>query len=249
VAPAARTALIWILVLTGLEIGLRLADVPSYILPTPSSVVLAFWQQFGWIAWHSWITVQEIFLGLALAVLCAVVVAVLIQASPMLHKTLMPLMVAAQASPKEAVAPLLVMWFGFTMLPKIILAAAIAFFPVLIGIVVGLDRFDRKLRLLAASMGMGPVRTFFSFRAWVALPAFMGALRVGITLAAVGAVLGEVIGSDDGIGYLVLSASRTMDGALLYASLVILVALSLGFTAVINRLERWLLPMSGAKTL
>lgn len=236
--------MIWAILLGLLEFGLRFAAIPSYILPTPSGVAAAFMSEFRDIAWNSWITAQEILLGLAIAFICALATAVAILAFPTLRRTLMPLMAAAQASPKEAIAPLLVMWFGFTMLPKVILAAAIPFFPLLIAIVVGLERFDPKVRFLAASMGAGPVRTFFSFRAWSALPSFFGGLRVGITLAAVGAVLGEFIGSDDGIGYLVLSASRNLDGELLYASLVILVALCLGFTAIINAIEGWLLPMN-----
>lgn len=236
--------MIWVILLGILEVGLRFAALPSYILPTPLGVASAFMTELPDIAWNSWITVQEIMLGLAIAFVCALVTAIAILAFPTFRRTVMPLMAAAQASPKEAIAPLLVMWFGFTMLPKVILAAAIPFFPLLIAIVVGLERFDPRVRLLAASMGAGPVRTFFSFRAWSALPSFFGGLRVGITLAAVGAVLGEFIGSDDGIGYLVLSASRNLDGELLYASLVILVALCLVFTAIINAIEGWLLPMN-----
>jgi NitT/TauT family transport system permease protein len=157
------------------------------------------------------------------------------------RRAVYPLMVSAQAAPKEALAPLFIMWFGFTMLPKILMAAVIAFFPILVSTAVGLERFDRRLRLLAASVGAGPFKTFVSFRAWAALPSFFGSLRLGVTLATVGAVIGEFLGSDDGIGYLVLSASRRLDGELLYASLIILVALCMGLVALVDALESRLL--------
>jgi NitT/TauT family transport system permease protein len=248
-AAVLRTAVMWLAILTAADVLIRWLKIPSYILPPPSAVAHTFIAEFPWIAAHSWITIQEILGGFALAILLAIVIALLLVSFPLARRTFFPLLVSLQAFPKEALAPLLIMWLGFSMLPKILLAAAIAFFPILVAIIVGLEKFDPKLRLLAASMGASRTRTFFSFRAWDALPAFFGALRVGVTLAAVGAVLGEFLGSDNGIGYVVLSASRNLDGEMLYGSLVLLVALCIGFTAIIDRIERWLLPTTRAERL
>jgi NitT/TauT family transport system permease protein len=231
------------------ELIVRFLHIPSYIVPTPSGVVRTFFSEFWWIAGHSWITIQEILGGFALAIVLAVIIALLLVSFPHARRAFFPLFVSMQAFPKEALAPLLIVWLGFTMLPKVLLAAAIAFFPILVATIVGLEKFDPRLRLLAASMGASRARTFFSFRAWDALPSFFGALRVGVTLAAVGAVLGEFLGSDNGIGYVVLSASRNLDGEMLYGSLVLLVALCIGFTATIDRIERWLLPTTRIERL
>jgi NitT/TauT family transport system permease protein len=247
--PVFGTAIMWLGILVALDLLVRFLKVPSYIVPTPYGVANTFVSEFSWIAGHSWITIQVILAGFALAIFFAVVIALALVSFPRARRTFFPLFVSMQAFPKEALAPILIMWLGFTMLPKILLAAAIAFFPILVAVIVGLEKFDPKLRLLAASMGASQARTFFSFRAWDALPAFFGALRVGVTLAAVGAVLGEFLGSDNGIGYVVLSASRNLDGEMLYASLVILVALCIGFTAAIDRIERWLLPTTRIERL
>jgi NitT/TauT family transport system permease protein len=244
-----RTAVMWAGIIVLLDLVVRFLKIPSYIVPTPYGIASTFFSEFWWIAGHSWVTIQEIIAGFAMAIILAIAIALLLVSFPRARRTFFPLFVSMQAFPKEALAPLLIMWLGFTMLPKVLLAAAIAFFPILVAVIVGLDKFDPKLRLLAASMGASRARTFFSFRAWDALPAFFGALRVGVTLAAVGAVLGEFLGSDNGIGYVVLSASRNLDGELLYASLVILVAVCIGFTAIIDQIERWLLPTTRIERL
>ncbi|MQB01311.1 MAG: ABC transporter permease subunit [Actinobacteria bacterium] len=233
--------LLWAGLVAAWELALRVFDVPVHVLPTPSGVVRAFVGEIGWIAEHSWVTVQEILAGLGLAVVTAVPLALVLVSSKLFRRAVYPIMVSAQAAPKEALAPLFIMWFGFTMLPKILMAAVIAFFPILVSTAVGLGRFDDRLRLVAASIGASRIRTFVSFRAWAALPAFFGSLRLGVTLATVGAVIGEFLGSDNGIGYLVLSAARRLDGELLYASLIILVALCLGLVALVDVVEARLL--------
>jgi NitT/TauT family transport system permease protein len=244
-----KTLVMWLGMLGLVELFVRFFQIPSYIFPAPLAVARTFVTEFWWIAGHSWVTIQEILGGFALAIALAISIALLLISFPRARKTFFPLFVSLQAFPKEALAPLLIMWLGFSMLPKTLLAASIAFFPMLVAIIVGLEKFDPRLRVLAASMGASPARTFFSFRAWDALPSFFGALRVGVTLAAVGAVLGEFLGSDRGIGYVVLSASRNLDGEMLYGSLVILVALCLGFTTIIDRIERWLLPTTKIERL
>lgn len=236
-----QTLGIWVAIIAVWELVLAAVDVPTYIVPAPSGVVGAFLSDVGWIAGNSLVTAAEILLGLGIAVILAVPVAIVLVGVPLFRKAVYPLMVSAQAAPKEALAPLFILWFGFTMFPKILLAAVIAYFPVLVATAVGLGRFDERLRRLAASMGASRLKTLLSFRVWVALPSFFGGLRLGVTLAAVGAVIGEFLGSDNGIGYMVLNASRRLDGETLYASLIILVALVLGIVWLIDALEARLL--------
>ncbi|MPZ52437.1 MAG: ABC transporter permease subunit [Acidimicrobiia bacterium] len=240
-----REIAVWVLVIAVWEGLLVIIEVPTYVVPSPSGVVRAFVSDIGWIASHSLVTAGEIAAGLGIAVALAIPLAVILVSVPLFRRAVYPLMVFAQAAPKEALAPLFIMWFGFSMLPKVLLAAVISFFPVLVSTTVGLERFDENLSRLARSIGASRMKTLLSFRMWVALPSFFGGLRLGVTLAAVGAVIGEFLGSDNGIGYLVLNASRRLDGEMLYASLIILVILVLGLVWLVDATEERLLRGAG----
>jgi NitT/TauT family transport system permease protein len=216
-------------------------DIPVYLVPPPRDVVEAFTADPGYFMSNVWVTAGEILLGLALAIVAAVVWALLLVSVKTVRRAIFPLMVAAQSAPKEALAPIFIIWWGFSPTPKIVMAALIAFFPMLVATVVGLERFTEQQRLLAASMGAGPIKTFFSFRLWVALPSFLSGVRLGVTLAAIGAVLGEYLGSDRGVGYQILSSSRVLNGGLLYASLIALILLSWLLVRIVDATERWLM--------
>jgi NitT/TauT family transport system permease protein len=217
------------------------SDVPEYLVPLPRDVVEVFTTSPGFMLTHAGVTITEILLGLAIGIAGALAWAVLLVAFDPVRRTVFPLMVAAQSAPKEALAPIFIIWWGFSSLPKIVLAALVSFFPMLIATVVGLERFGKQHRLLALSMGAGPIRTFFSFRIWTALPSFLSGVRLGVTLAVIGAVLGEYLGSDEGLGYLILGSSRRLNGALLYASLITLMVMAWTMVAGVNLLERLLL--------
>jgi NitT/TauT family transport system permease protein len=221
-------------------------NIPAYLVPPPGDVFRAFSADPSFFLSNMWVTASEILLGLGLAIVGAVVWAVLLVSLGTLRRAVFPLMVAAQSAPKEALAPIFIIWWGFSLLPKIVMAALIAFFPMLVATVVGLERFTEQQRLLALSMGAGPLRRFFSFRLWVALPSFLSGVRLGVTLAAIGAVLGEYLGSDRGVGYLILSSSRVLNGGLLYASLIALIIMSWVLVRMVDLAESWML--RGART-
>lgn len=223
------------------QVTVTQTDVPDYLLPTPGEVLEVFTTSPGFILSHAGVTAFEIVVGLGLGLGAAVVWAVILVAFDPIRRAVFPLMVAAQSAPKEAMAPIFIIWWGFTSLPKIVMAALVSFFPMLIATVVGLERFTEQHRLLASSMGAGRFRTFFSFRIWTALPSFLSGIRLGVTLAVIGAVLGEYLGSDRGLGYLILGSSRRLDGALLYASLITLMLMSWAMVAFVNLLEAILL--------
>jgi len=187
------------------------------------------------------VTTAEILMGLLIGAAGALVWAVAFVSIPAARRALYPMMIAAQSAPKEALAPIFIIWWGFSSLPKVVMAALISFFPMLVATVVGLERFTEQQRLLAASMGAGRLRTFFSFRVWVALPSFLSGLKLGVTLSAVGAVLGEYLGSDRGLGYQILSASRRLNGGLLYASLIALIAVVWLLVRAVDVGEAWML--------
>jgi NitT/TauT family transport system permease protein len=214
---------------------------PSYLLPAVTEVAAAFQDSGGALLDNTLVTVYEVVVGLALATIIALLIAVVMEASRLARRALFPLLVAMQSAPKEALAPVFIVWWGYSVLPKIVMASLIAFFPIAVAIVTGLERFSEEQRLLAKSMGAGRTRTLLSFRLWVALPSFFSGLRLGITLAVVGAVLAEFLGSDQGLGYIILSASRRLDGGLLYAALVLLMAISWLLVLAIDAAEAVLL--------
>lgn len=219
----------------------ELWDIPTYLIPPPKDVWAAFRLDPEFIFSNMWVTASEILLGLGLAIAGAVGWAVLLVSVESVRRAVFPLMVGAQSAPKEALAPIFIIWWGFSPLPKIVMAALIAFFPMLVATVVGLERFTVQQRLLAQSMGAGRLRTFFSFRLWVALPSFLSGVKLGVTLAAIGAVLGEYLGSDRGLGYLILSSSRVLNGGLLYASLIALIVMSWILVRIVDLTENWVL--------
>jgi NitT/TauT family transport system permease protein len=151
-------------------------------------------------------------------------------------------MVATQSIPKIALAPLFVVWFGFGVAPKVAVAFLIAFFPIVIDTIVGLRSIDPAMLQLARAMGAPRHRIFLKFRLPHALPAIFGGLKVASTLAVVGALTGEFIGSDKGLGYVLLQASGNLNTPLLFATLVTLSLLAMAFFYAVEALERILIP-------
>lgn len=200
--------------------------IPGYLLPPPNEVWSSMTENSSFFLENARVTATEIVLGLGLATGAAVVWAAVIVSVEVVRKAVFPLMVVAQSAPKEALAPIFIIWWGFSPLPKIVMASLIAFFPILVATVVGLERFTEQQRFLAESMGAGPMRRLFSFRLWVALPSFLSGIRLGVTLAAIGAVLGEYLGSDQGLGYMILTSARQLNGGFLYGALISLMLMS-----------------------
>ena len=227
--------LVWPLAFWQVVASARL--LPPYVLPLPASVVRALWLGREFIAANLAVTLQEIGLGFALATGGALFWAVVFSSIQRIRRAVYPLMVAANVAPKELLGPIFILWFGFSPLPKVLIAAAVAFFPILVGTMVGLERFDPGLRLVALSMGAGRFKTFISFRLWNALPSFLSSVKLGLTLATVGAVLGEFLGSDQGIGYAIVAAARHLDGPSLWANLGVMVVISLTLVQIIDLIE------------
>ncbi|MEV4756607.1 ABC transporter permease [Micromonospora sp. NPDC049559] len=195
---------------------------PNYLVPTPAQVWATTVEQWSFLLRHSYVTLYETVIGFVLAVLLGLATAVLIAYSRTMEKAIYPVVLFAQVIPKIAIAPLLVVWFGVGLAPKIVLAVLIAFFPVVISGVAGLRSTDPELLDLAATMGSGPWRTFRKIRFPNALPHLLSGCKVAVTLAVVGAVVGEFVGADQGLGYVLLLANGNLDAALLFADLFLM---------------------------
>jgi NitT/TauT family transport system permease protein len=226
----------------GWQIWVTLFSVPLYLVPPPTAVVAAFLNNGPALIDASLATATEILLGFLLAIVVGVPLAIAIFSSPTFANAIYPVLISTQAIPKVAVAPLIVVWFGFGLLPKVLIAFIIAFFPIIIDTVIGLNSIEREKLYLARSMGLGRVKTFAMFRLPQALPAIFGGLKVAVTLAVVGAVVGEFVGADSGLGYLLLKANGVLDTPLLFAALVLLTIMGVGFFAAVALLERLVIP-------
>jgi NitT/TauT family transport system permease protein len=235
VATLAAFLILW-------EAATRLLSVPVFLLPPPSIIAAAMHTHAAVLAKESMETTLEIVLGFGLSIAVGVPLALAIFLWPPFARTVYPLLVSSQAVPKVAVAPLFLVWFGFGLLPKVLIAFLVAFFPVVINTAMGLASIEREKIYLAQSMGLGRLATFFKIQLPNALPSIFAGLKISITLAVVGAVVGEFVAGQAGLGYLLLLANGNMDTALLFAGIVALTVLGVVFFALIGLVERLVLP-------
>ncbi|WP_205629566.1 ABC transporter permease [Jiangella muralis] len=220
---------------------------PAYLVPTPGDVANELVEEREMLARHTWVTTYETVLGFLLAAAIGLLAAVLIVYSPTLEKALYPLILFAQVIPKIAIAPILVVWFGFGPMPKVILAVLIAFFPIVVSGVAGLRSTDPELLDLSATMGASRWKTFRKIRFPNALPHLLSGLKVAVTLAVVGAVVGEFVGADEGLGYVLLLASGNLNSSLLFADLILMSALGVVLFVAVEVAEKLLIPWHASR--
>jgi len=218
---------------------------PDWILPSPVRVANRFWQAVtdGTLWYHTQVTLSEALLGFALGFGTATVLGYALAKSPILEHLLSPYIVASQSTPVIALAPLLVLWFGSGLLSKVLVCALVVFFPMLVNTVVGLRSIDAEYRALFAALGASPWQVFTKLEIPAALPVLLGGVRVGITLSVVGAVVGEFIGADRGLGALINIARGLFDTPLMFAALLMLMVIAsvlyFGVVVLERVLIRW----------
>ncbi len=221
--------------------------VKPYLIPSPGSVVGEFQTHAGLLAKHSAITLLETVIGFVVAAAVGLVCAIAIVYSRGVERTLYPLLLAAQVVPKIAIAPLFVVWLGFGIAPKILVAVLIAFFPVVISGVAGLRSVDPELLDLAATMGAKPWDSFAKIRFPSAMPHIFAGLKVAVTLAVVGAVVGEFVGANSGLGYIVMSSNGNLNTPQLFAALIMMSLIGIVLFAVLEVAERFAIPWRTAR--
>jgi NitT/TauT family transport system permease protein len=222
----------------------RLGDYPTFLLPTPWQV----WTKFtrvaadGTLWYHTSITLLEILGGLALGLTAATLLGYVLAKSPLVERFLSPYIVASQSVPIVALAPLLIVWFGFGLTSKMLVCALTIFFPVLINTIVGLRSVEEDLMDLMRSLQASRWQVFRFLEVPAALPVLFGGLKVGVTLSVIGAVVGEFAQSDRGLGFLVNLANRGLfDTPLMFVALIVLMTIALGLYGVVSILEALLL--------
>jgi NitT/TauT family transport system permease protein len=224
------------------EAGVRLFKVPAYLMPPPSGVFWVFVSEFPKLLYHGWVTTYEMLLGYAMAVAIAVPLAIGITSSHRFDRFITPQLLFFQVVPKVAIAPLFLVWFGVGTTPKVLVAFLISFFPIVIDAAVGLRSMSAEMRDLARSMGASRWQVFAQFRLPTSLPYLFSGLKVAATLAVAGAVVGEFVGADKGLGYLLLVTNSNMETALMFATIVALTVIGLVFFYAVEFLEAFLIP-------
>ncbi len=225
------------------EAVVRLGSYPTFILPSPQRVYAKFltlWEE-GVLWPHIQATLFEILGGLGLGLVAATCLGYLLAKSRFLERLLSPYIVASQSIPVVAVAPLLVIWFGFGSLSKILVCALTLFFPVLVNTMVGIRSVEGDLLDLMRSLQATRWQIFTLLEVPAALPVLLGGLKVGVTLSVIGAVVGEFVGADRGLGALVNIGKGVLDTPLMFVALFMLVTIALILYLAMTLLEGWLL--------
>jgi putative hydroxymethylpyrimidine transport system permease protein len=223
-----------------------LLEPPRFILPGPGAVVVTLIAQQQYLLSNAAITILEIILGLAFGALAGILTALLVAAVPAFRQIVWPVLLVLQALPVFAIAPLLVLWFGFGLASKVVMASLIIFFPIASAFADALQRTDQDLLDAAALTKATPLATLFLVRVPSALPGLASGLRVAAVFAPIGAVIGEWVGSSRGLGFVMLQANARMQTDTLFAALIILAALTIVLRFLVDALARRLTPWARA---
>lgn len=215
---------------------------PAFVLPSPTEVVRELWSQRGFLPSQTWTTLLETLEGYGLGILIGLVLAVGIAYSRPLERSLYPLLVAMNAVPKLALAPILVLWMGFGAGPKVAMVMLLCVFPIVLSTATGLKSTATELDELIRSMTATEFQAFRKVRLPAALPHVFVGLKVGISLAVIGAVIGEFVGATRGLGYVIVASGQNADTTLAFASIAILAMMSVALFYLLVLIERLLVP-------
>jgi NitT/TauT family transport system permease protein len=236
------STLTFVVLLVLWEVLVRQLNIPAWLLPSPSAIVLAMADWRGELVGHFLITLYETLAGFALAIAISIPLAVAVVYSPVLQNTIYPILLAFQSMPKVAIAPLLALWIGFGALPKIIVVFLVCFFPIVVATATGLTAVPSSLMDLIRSLSASSAQTFIKIRFPTAMPHIFVGLKIAITFAVIGAVIGEFVGSENGLGYLILVSTSQSRTPLAFGALLLLTVMSIVLYYGIAFLERVVVP-------
>jgi ABC-type nitrate/sulfonate/bicarbonate transport system permease component len=233
-----------VILLVGWELAVTLTGMRPQVLPAPSRVVVEGFDRAEIIWGHTLATLQVTLIGFAFSLIVAWLIAVAIDFSGVLRRGLMPLLVASQTIPIIAIAPLMIIWFGFGLLPKILVVALVTFFPIVVGLIEGFNKADRETSNLLRSMGAGRWKEFVYVRLPSAMPSFFTALRISITYAVVGAIFAEYVGAQQGLGIFMSTQKNAFRTDLVLAAVAVTAVLSISLYLLTFLIERVVIPWS-----
>jgi NitT/TauT family transport system permease protein len=242
VTPLAIPLLVIVAVVIAWAAVVRIFDIPDYLLPAPQAVVARMVKDWPLLWKHGIYTLFSVLTGFLASIAIAVPIAFVIVINRSTERAVMPFLVMSQTIPKVAIAPILVVWLGFGILPKIAIVFLISFFPIVVSTVVGLKSVETDMIDLVRSMGARTGKIMLRVRAPAALPQMFAGFKIAVCLAVVGAIVGEFVGSDRGLGFLLLTSTGTLDGTLVWSALFVLVAMGVTLFAIVSKLERLAIP-------
>ncbi|KPL54156.1 ABC transporter permease [Prosthecomicrobium hirschii] len=224
------------------EVAARGFGLPAYILPAPSAVFVELWNRRVQYSGAALFTLQPMLIGFAAAVIVGIALALIVAFSRGMEKTVYPLLVFFQIVPKIAVAPLFIIWFGFGLIPKVLLVFLLSFFPVVVSAITAFRSVDPDIMDLARSTGAGRWRIFLRVQVPHALPTLFTGIKVAAALSATAAVVAEFVASDRGLGYLLLEANGNLNTSMAFGSVFVLTALGFALYAAVELVEQILIP-------
>ena len=224
------------------EVAVRVAQTPRWMLPPPSAIARTMWTDRSLLLYHTRVTLVEVALGFGLALVAGLAAGMAIDSSRIVERAVYPLIIASQTIPMVALAPLMLIWFGYGLMPKVLVTALVSFFPLAVNTVDGLRAADGEVLSMLRSLGAGRWTRFRLAKLPAALPSIFSGARIAIAFSVIGAVFGELVGASAGLGYLMQRAAAQFLTARVFAAIVILALLGIGLFAAVAALERLLLP-------
>ena len=221
------------------------SGLPVWLVPTPVAVIQAGVEWWRLLPEHTLVTLYETVTGFAVAIVFAVATALAVSAVPFLRRTLYPILLAFQSMPKIAIAPLLLIWAGHGDLPKIIVVFLVCYFPIVVSTVAGLESVPASMLELARAISASRWHVYSKFRLPCALPYLFVGLKVSITLAISGAVIGEFVGASSGLGYVIILSSQQFNTALAFCAMLLLTLLTIILYYLVDLAERLAVPWTG----
>lgn len=237
------TACVLLVILIIWEFFGQLTGEPAYIVPPFHAIVgVAMTQAGRTFLPAAWVTLQEMLAGFALGVLVGAASAFLVFASSLVRRAILPLVIASQAIPVIAIAPVLIIWFGFGIVPKVIVTAIICFFPVMVNTLAGLESVDGDVVRLMRSLGASGWQTFMMARLPAAQPFMFAGLKNAAAISAIGAIVGEWVGAESGLGPVMIAANAGFKTAVVFAAILYLAVMAIALFALVSGLQRVIMP-------
>lgn len=224
------------------ELAVYLNNTPRWMLPAPSDIARSFRNDWSMLMMHTRVTLTEVLIGFGIAVAAGLLTGVAIDSSRIIERALYPLLIASQTIPMVVLAPLFLIWFGYGLMPKVLITALVAYFPLAVNTVDGLKSTDRELLKLMVSMGAKPWQIFRLAKVPSALPLIFSGARISVAFSVIGAVFGEFVGARAGLGYLMDRSAPQFETPRVFACIVILAVMGVSLFLLVSLVERLVLP-------
>jgi NitT/TauT family transport system permease protein len=227
-----------VLFVTTWELGIKISSISPLILPSLSSILSKIVEQFGYLLINGAVTLLESVLGFLLGLVLAVTLSTVFVFYPIIDQALYPYLVGLRAIPLVAIAPLIVLWVGGNLFSKVLLAAIISFFPILINTIQGMKSLSNEELELMTMLSAAPWQTFLFIRIKTTLPYLFSGMKISSTFAVIGAIVAEFTGADQGIGYVIKSSSYYLDTSLTFSAIIVAAFIGIAFFSAISLLEK-----------